>query len=257
MLLAIDVGNTNLTFGIMGSHGVEKSFRMTTQTSRTSDEFAFRIVGLMERQGVTPEQIHDVAISSVVPKVMHSLVNGCYKAFGKKPLIIGPGVKTGIQIKRTNPAEVGADRIADAVGAYSKYGGPAIVIDFGTATTYDVVGPDGAYEYGVTAPGIRICAKALWEDTAKLPEVEIITPKSILATNTIESMQAGLVYGYIGQTEYIVDHLKKETGYTDAKVIATGGLARMIMESTDRIDILDGTLTLDGIQCIYNRNRRD
>ena len=156
-----------------------------------------------------------------------------------------------------NPKELGADRIVDAVAAYEKYGGPVLVMDFGTATTYDLVTGDGAFIGGITAPGLRLSAQALWEGTAKLPEIEIKRPDKILGHDTTSSMQSGLVYGQIGQTEYIVDRVKAETGLKDLKVVATGGLGRIIADNTDKIDIYDSTLTLDGLRRIYNRNQKN
>ena len=175
---------------------------------------------------------------------------------GTPPLIVGPGVKTGIKITTENPRAVGADRVVDAVAAYEIYGGPVLVVDFGTATTYDLVTEDGCFAAGITAPGIRISAKALWEGTAKLPEVEIKKPKSILAQETISSMQAGLVYGQIGQTEYIVSQVKKESGYDNLKVVATGGLGRLISEEAESIEIYNSNLTLEGLRIIYEKNRK-
>ncbi len=255
MLLVVDVGNTNITFGIFDGKDLKGSFRMTTKMPRTSDEFSLSIHGLIMQKGVETKEIHDVIISSVVPNIMHSLVNGMIKLFGKKPFVVGLGTKTGIKIRYGNAREIGADRIVDAAAAYEKYGGPVIVIDFGTATTYDYITEDGTFDAGVTSPGIRISAKALWEDAAKLPEIEIKKPDSILAKETISSMQAGLVYGYIGQTEYIIDKMKEEAGCEDITVVATGGLGKIITEETDRIDYYDTDLTLNGLRIIYEKNR--
>ena len=177
------------------------------------------------------------------------------KYFDKKPLIVGPGVKTGIKLPIPNPNEVGADRIVDAVGAYYMYGGPVIVIDYGTATTYDYISSDASLLAAVTSPGIRISAKALWEDAAKLPEIEIKKPDSIMAKETISSMQAGLVYGYIGQTEYIIDKIKEECGESNVKVVATGGLGKLIADETKKIDIYDMDLTLHGLRIIYEKTK--
>jgi type III pantothenate kinase len=178
------------------------------------------------------------------------------KYFGIKPMVVSAGIKTGIRIATENPKQVGADRIVDAVAAYTIYGGPVIVIDFGTATTYDLVEPDGTFGCGVTAPGIRTSARALWGDAAMLPAIEIRKPASILARETVSSMQAGLVYGYIGQTEYIIKKLKEESGYTDAKVVATGGLGNIIVNEMDCIDVYDPQLTLTGLRLIYEKNKR-
>ena len=201
MLITVDAGNTNITLGVFKEKKVYATFRMTTQMARTSDEYGVLIAEMLGRKGISPKDIEAVIISSVVPKIMYSLTNGIYKYIGLHPIVIEAGTKTGIKIQRANPREVGTDRIVDAVGAYELYGGPCIVIDFGTATTYDLITKDGTFAAGVTSPGIRICAKALWNDTAKLPEIEIKKPESILGKDTITSMQAGIVYGYIGQTE--------------------------------------------------------
>ncbi len=256
MLLVIDVGNTNIIFGVYQKNKLITTFRIVSALQRTSDEYGMVISDLIERQGVEIEEIEGAVIASVVPNTMHSLVNAIKKYMKRTPLIIGPGTKTGIKIDTPNPREIGADRIVDAVAAYELYGGPVLVIDFGTATTYDLVTEDGRFTAGITAPGIRISAKALWEDTARLPEVEILKPKSILAQDTISSMQAGLVYGQIGQTEYIIQCVKKETGYDNLKVVATGGLGRIIASETNMIDQYDITLTLRGLQLIYQRNQK-
>lgn len=256
MLLTVDVGNTNITLGLFRDDKVFATFRITTQMARTSDEYGSMIAEMIVRKGIDIENIRDVIISSVVPKVMYSLNNGIIKYFGIRPIIVGLGTKTGIKINRTDPREVGSDRIVDAVAAYELYGGPCIVVDFGTATTYDLIGPEGTFDAGVTSPGIRISAKALWNETAKLPEIEIKKPDSILGKDTITSMQAGIVYGYIGQTEYIIDKIKEESGYDNLKVIATGGLGRIIYKNTDRIDIYDNELTLQGMRIIYEKNKK-
>lgn len=255
MLLTVDVGNTNITLGLFKGDKLFATFRITTQMARTSDEYGSQIAEIIARKGIDIENIKDVIISSVVPKVMYSLNNGIIKYFGIQPIVVGVGTKTGIKINRTDPREVGSDRIVDAVAAYEMYGGPCIVVDFGTATTYDLIGPNGTFEAGVTSPGIKICAKALWNETAKLPEIEIKKPDSILGRDTISSMQAGIVYGYIGQTEYIIDRMKEESGLENLKVIATGGMGRIICENTDRIDIYNNELTLQGMRIIYEKNK--
>jgi type III pantothenate kinase len=255
MLLTIDVGNTNITLGLFEGTEVYATFRITTKSNKTSDEYGTLIVDMIRGRGISIENIEDVIVASVVPKVMYSLNSGIIKYLGIEPIIVGVGTKTGIRINRTDPREVGTDRIVDAVAAYEIYGAPCIVIDFGTATTYDLIGPDGTFEAGVTSPGIKICAKALWNETAKLPEVEIAKPDTILARDTITSMQAGIVYGYIGQTEYIVEHIKKASGIENLKVIATGGMGRIIYENTDCIDIYDSQLTLQGMRLIYEKNK--
>ncbi len=256
MLLTVDVGNTNITLGLFQGDKVFVTFRITTQAARTSDEYGSMIAEMLVRKGIKVKEIEDVIIASVVPKVMYSLNSGIIKYFGIQPIVVGVGTKTGIKINRTDPREVGADRIVDAVAAYELYGGPCIVIDFGTATTYDLISEQGTFEAGVTSPGIQISAKALWDGTAKLPEIEIRKPESILGKDTISSMQAGIVYGYIGQTEYIVNRMKEESGIKNIKVIATGGLGRVIYENTDCIDVYDNQLTLQGMRIIYEKNKK-
>ena len=254
MLLTVDVGNTNITFGLFKGEDLKYSFRMMTKQPRTSDEYGVSVMMLLQQLDVKKEEVEGIIIASVVPDLMHSLVGGLERYVGKNPLIVGPGVKTGIKIVTENPREIGADRIVDAVGAYEKYGGPVLVMDFGTATTYDLISASGEFLAGITAPGIRISAKALWQDTAKLPEIEIKKPDSILAQNTVTSMQAGLVYGQIGQTEYMVKKVKEESGLDNLKVVATGGLGSIIADETDCIEVYDRMLTLDGLRLIYEKN---
>lgn len=254
MLLAIDIGNTNLTFGVFEDEELKVTFRLTTNT-RTSNEFGEAIVEALLRHGIEESQIGDVIIASVVPMVMYSLVSGIKKYFHVTPYIVGEGTKTGIHIAAANPSEIGADRIVDAVGAYELYGGPVIVIDYGTATTYDLVTGDGVFAARVTCPGIKISARALWSNAAQLPEIEIKIPETILAKNTITSMQAGLMYGTIGQTEYIIRKMKEESGIENIKVVATGGLGRSVSDATDMIDIYDPHLTLQGTRLIYEKTK--
>lgn len=253
MLLAIDAGNTNITFAVLDGDKTKASFRLTTKQPRTSDELGILIYDLLEKRGIHAKQIEDVIIASVVPGIMYSMTSAIIKYLGVTPMIVGDGTKTGIRIDTTNPREVGADRVVDAVAAYHLYGGPVIVVDFGTATTYDFITKDGAFTAGITSPGIRISANALWKDTAKLPEIEIEKPTSILAKDTITSMQAGLVYGCIGQTEYIIRKMKEEAKAEDALVVATGGLGKLIAENTDSIDVYDSMLTMEGLRLIYEK----
>jgi len=256
MLLVIDVGNTNITIGVFREEKLITSFRMTSNVARTSDEIGITISNLLKSNEINKTELEDVIIASVVPNIMHALNGAIRRYFGIEPLVVGPGIKTGIKLTNDNPKEFGADRIVDAVAAFEIYGGPVLIIDFGTATTYDLVTENGEFGIGITAPGIRISANALWEKAAKLPEIEIKKPKSILAKGTVTSMQAGLVYGQIGQTEYIVNQVKKETGYQDLKVIATGGLGRIIADETDVIDAYDTSLTLKGLRILFLKNRK-
>lgn len=256
MILVIDVGNTNITYGVYNEDKLVTTFRMMSNVERTSDEYGMMLKGLLVNNGIEANSLKGAIIASVVPKVMHALTGGVKRYLGINPIIVGPGTKTGIKITSENPREIGADRIVDVVGAYNKYGGPVLVIDFGTATTYDLVTEDGCFGVGITAPGIKISAKALWTDTAKLPEIEIKKPASILAGETISSMQAGLVYGQIGATEYIIKQVKRESGLSSMKVVSTGGLGRLISEETELIDIYDPMLTLDGLKIIYKKNAK-
>ena len=253
MILALDVGNTNITCGVFDGDRIKASFRITTKMPRTSDEYGMLLSTLLERNQVGMDDIHDAIICSVVPNIMHSLTSGLIKYFDVKPIIVGPGIKTGINLGRFNPREVGADRIVDLVAGYEIYGGPALVIDYGTATTYDVVTENGIFLAGVIAPGIRTSANVLYRDAARLPEIEILKPKTILANSTIDSMQAGLYYGVVGETKYMVQKMKEETGFDNMKVIATGGLGNMIAQTVDEIDYYDPTLTLKGLQIIYEK----
>ncbi|WP_303864943.1 type III pantothenate kinase [Alkalibaculum bacchi] len=255
MLLAIDVGNTNIEIGIFDGDKLVGTWRMMTRTPRSSDEYGITMISMLRNDNIERQDINGVIISSVVPGIMHSLTNSIRKYFKTEPIIVGPGTKTGISIQTENPKEVGADKICDIVGAYYQYGGPAIVIDFGTATTFDFVTKDGVFNAAVIAPGIQISADALWSKAAKLPNIEIIKPKSILARNTIHSMQAGLVYGYIGLVEYTVKKMKEETGCPDARVISTGGYAKIIIPETNAIDLHDPVLSLRGIKIIYDKNK--
>lgn len=253
MLLGVDIGNTNITFGVFDEQQLVARFSIHTKTQRTSDEYGILMLSILREKKISDTDISAVIISSVVPDIMYSFSRGIKKYLRQEPMIVGPGIKTGISIHTDHPAEVGADRIVDAVAAYKLYGGPVIVIDFGTATTYDVITETGIFEAAITSPGIRISADVLWKETAKLPEIEIKKPSSILAKNTVSSMQAGLVYGYIGQVKYIIETIEKEMKMK-MKVIATGGLGRIIVESMDQI-LYDPDLTLKGLQLIYEKNK--
>ncbi|MCR4715775.1 MAG: type III pantothenate kinase [Lachnospiraceae bacterium] len=255
MLLAFDVGNTNITIGLFDKKELIGNYRMTTKLPRTSDEYGTFFINILSAKGVSVTDVEAAIIASVVPNVNHSLTNAIKKYIKLKPIMVGPGIKTGISIRTDNPRELGADRIVDAVGAYEMFGGPILVIDYGTATTYDLVMEDGSFMYGVTAPGVRLSANALWVEAAKLPEIEIVKPDTILAKSTVPSMQAGLFYGHIGETEYIIKKMREEAGLDSMKVVATGGLGKIISESTDAIDEYDPHLTLKGLQIIYEKQQ--
>ncbi len=256
MILAVDIGNTNIVIGVYDGDNIAGSWRMVTRSEKTSDEYGIFILNLLEYNNIDHKKIKSAIVSSVVPNVMHSFENALRKYFGIDAIIVGPGIKTGITISTDNPREVGADRIVGLVAAYHMFGGPLIVIDFGTATTYDVVSEKGEFKYGITSPGIQISADALWQRTAQLPSVEIKKPDSILAKNTITSIQAGLVYGYIGQVEYIIKKIKEEMNLKKMNVVATGGLGRMIFDETNMIDVYDPQLLFKGLKIIHDKNQK-
>lgn len=255
MLLTVDVGNTNIAFGFMEKEKVLCSYRLITQTPRTSDEFVMCLDSFCKEGNINKNEVEDIIISSVVPKIMYSLTSGIIKYFGKEPMIIGPGIKTGIELRVENPKEVGADRIVDCVAAHHLYKTSAIIIDFGTATTFDYISKEGEFRYTVIAPGLGISANALTSQTAKLPEIEIQKPESILGRNTISGMQAGVVYGYIGLVEYIIKTMKDELNDQDAYVVATGGLGKVIAKETDLIHEYDPDIAYKGMRIIYEKNK--
>ncbi len=258
MILLVDVGNTNIVIGIYEDNKYIASWRLSTDTKKTSDEYSIQLMQLFTQNGLDPKQVKGIIISSVVPNIMHSLENMVRKSFDIEPIVVGPGIKTGINIKYDNPKEVGADRIVNAVAANELYNKDLIIIDFGTATTYCALTKEGNYLGGCISPGIKISSDALFERAAKLPRIELEVPKSIICKNTITSMQAGILYGYIGQVEYIVKKTKEEMkslGLGEPFVIATGGLANTIARHTDVIDEVKGDLTLEGLRIIYEKNK--
>ncbi len=255
MLMAIDAGNTTTEIGLFEGDKLKANFRYITKIARTSDEMAVMYQNFLAFKDIRFSDVTDVIISSVVPDINYSLTSTIIKYFNINPLMVGPGIKTGIKIKTENPKEVGADRIVDAVAAYTLYGGPVMVVNFGTATRFDYITEDAVFGVAITSPGIQISADALWTNAAKLPKIEIEKPKSILASNTITSMQAGLVYGYIGLVEYIIRQVKEETGIEAIKTVACGGYAKVIVPNTKSIDIYNPMLTLMGLKIIYDKNK--
>lgn len=254
MLCCIDVGNTNITIGIFDGDELVHNYRINTKVRRTSDEYGYLLKNFLENAGIENDQIDGVIVSSVVPKVMHSFRNGIIKFIGIDPMIMGPGVKTGISVQLENPRSVGADRIADVAGAVAEYGAPLLVVDFGTATTYDYVDENNVFKAGAISVGIESGANALWGQTAQLPEVEIKKPRTVMAKNTQSEMQAGIFYQFLGGFEKTVEAFRKEAG-RDFKVIATGGLGRVICEHTEDIDIYDPNLIFKGLKSIYEKTR--
>ena len=254
MLLVIDVGNTNIVLGVYKDTELLDHWRISTDRQRTTDEYGVLIRELFYLNDLRADDINAIIISSVVPPVVPTLERMCQRYFGLSPLLIGPGVKTGMDIRYDNPREVGADRIVNAVAAYEKYGGPVIIVDFGTATTFCAVDAKGVYLGGSICPGIGISTEALVQRTAKLPRIELKRTDSVICRNTIESMQAGVFYGFVGQVEGIVSRMRRELDMS-ARVVATGGLAVVIAPATKAIDVVEPMLTFEGVRIIYERNR--
>ena len=254
MLLVIDVGNTNVVLGVYDGEELVHDWRIRTVVDHTVDEYGMLIYNLYKTSRISSQKIQDIIISCVVPPMLNILDPVCQKYFKLKPLIIGPGVKTGMPIFYDNPREVGADRIVNAVAAFEKYKRDMIIVDFGTATTFDYVSAKGEYMGGCIAPGIMISSEALFERAAKLPRVEFSKPKSIVAKDTVSSMQAGIMYGYAGLVDGICDRIKTEVK-SDPMVIATGGLAKVVAPETKSITVVDDMLTLEGLRIIYLRNK--
>ncbi|MEK4027377.1 MULTISPECIES: type III pantothenate kinase [Bacillaceae] len=253
MIFVLDVGNTNTVLGVYEEDELKFHWRIETSRNKTEDEYGMVIKSLFQHVGITFDQIEGIIISSVVPPIMFSLEQMCQKYFNIKPMIVGPGMKTGLNIKYENPREVGADRIVNAVAAIHEYGSPLIIVDFGTATTYCYIDEDGHYMGGAIAPGITISTEALYSRAAKLPRIEIIRPDHIVGKNTVSAMQAGILYGYVGQVDGIVNRMKEQSK-KQPTVVATGGLAPLIGEEAQSIDIIDPLLTLKGLCLIYKRN---
>ncbi len=260
MLLAFDVGNSNIVLGVFKDGELIQNWRLETDNNKSADEYGMVISQLFAYEGLDFREVKDIIISTVVPSVLYTLQHLSLKYFNKTAIVIEPGVKTGLMIKYDNPKQVGADRIVNAVAAHAKYGGPVIVIDFGTATTFCAISEKAEYLGGAIAPGLKISSEALFEKTAKLPKVELEEPGCVICRNTIESMQAGLVYGHMGMVDYIIKRMKKEIEEycpgKEAKVVATGGLSGMIDAGIDSIDYVDKMLTLEGLQLIYEKNKK-
>ncbi|APR86463.1 Pantothenate kinase type III, CoaX-like protein [Minicystis rosea] len=253
MLLVIDVGNTNISFGVFDGPNLLHHVRCESARSRTSDEYAVLVRQMLALRGVDLAGIDSAIIASVVPTLTDTMAGLVRTAFGREPLVVGPGIKTGMAILYENPREVGADRIVNAVAGYEWAKGAVIVVDFGTATTFDCVTPRGEYLGGVITPGVQISAEALFSRAARLHRVELALPPRVVGRNPVHSMQSGIVYGYAGLVEGLVRRLRKELGYP-CRVIATGGLARLIAPQTDAIEHVDDDLTLTGLRLIFERN---
>lgn len=254
MILTLDIGNTNMKTALFDGMEMKQYWRVATDRNRTSDEYGIILMNLLKNSDIDPKDIEGIMMSSVVPQINFTIEHMCRNYFGMEPMKIEPGIKTGINIKYENPRELGGDRIANAVAAYELYGGPCITIDFGTATTFGAISEKGEFLGGAICPGLKLAAEALTERTAKLPRFELAKPESVIGKNTVTNMQAGIVYGYIGQVNYLIERMKREMGVPNVKVIATGGLSVLVAGESNVIDVMDGLLTLKGLCLIYEKN---
>src|SRR6185312_4273217 len=254
MLLALDIGNSNTTVGLFQGEGLRAAWRLTTHRAQTEDEFLLALRGLLHGEGVAPRQIEGVIVASVVPPLDATVRQALRRGFGFEAVFVGPGLKTGMPILYDSPADVGADRIVNAVAGFAAHGGPLIVVDFGTATTFDVVSAEGEYRGGIICPGVSISAEALFTRAARLPRVEIRAPEKLIGTTTVGSMQSGLFWGYLSLVDGLIARLRSELG-SEAKAIATGGLAPLLAKHSTAISDCDEMLTLTGLRLLWERNR--
>ncbi len=254
MILTLDIGNTNIKTALFEGEEMRSYWRISTNRSMSSDEYGVLLNNLFTFNGRRLSDVTGIVMSSVVPTINFTIDHMCRNYLGRAPMMVGPGVKTGINIKYENARDLGSDRIANAVAAYHIYGGPCIFIDFGTATSFGVVNEKGEFLGGAICPGIKLSSEALVEQTAKLPRFELIRPETVIGKNTITNMQSGIVYGHVGMVNYLVRKMKEELGAPSARVIATGGLALLLSGATDAIDVLDGLLTLKGLRIVYEKN---
>ena len=255
MFLTMDVGNTNIKLALFEGDQMKKYWRLSTSKTCTSDEYGITINGLFNHAGLQMNCVEGIIMSSVVPTINYTLEHMCKSYFGITPMVVAPGIKTGINLKYENPRELGSDRIANAVAAQAEYGGPCIFIDFGTATTLGAIDASGAFAGGCICPGLKLTSEALVSGTAKLPRFELVRPENVINRTTVSNLQAGVIYGYIGQIHYLVKKFREELNAPDALVVATGGMAVLVAEEDGIIDKLDGLLTLKGLRLIYERNR--
>lgn len=256
MLFVLDIGNTQMVAGVFSGDRLINSWRMRTERNKTSDELGIQFYSFLEHSDIRVSDIDGIAISNVVPPLTIMLTIMSKKYFHKEPFFVGPGIKTGMPILYDNPKEVGADRIVNAVAAYRKYQSALVVIDFGTATTFDCVSKRGEYIGGIIIPGIEISLEALAERTAKLPKIELVKPEKIIAKNTVSAIQSGIIYGYAGMVDSICEKIRKEMGERDINFIATGGLAHVISKETNFIKEVDENLTLQGLKILYGLNQK-
>ncbi|HIW48027.1 MAG TPA: type III pantothenate kinase [Firmicutes bacterium] len=255
MILVMDVGNLEMLLGVFQDKTLMASWKMATDVARTSDEWGSTMIRFLRFDGIETAQITDVVIASVVPPVMYSLIRGVEKYLGLKPLVVDTHIRTNIKVDMQNPAELASDRLVKMMAAYEEYGGPVMVIDYATATTYDVVDREGKFVTGITAPGITVCAESLSSKTAQLPEIAIQRPESIYCRNMVSCIQAGIYYGHVGEAKYLINRVKKELDLPDMKVVATGGLAHVIGEGNHLFDVVDPYLTFRGLRLCYEKNK--
>lgn len=254
MLLTIDVGNTNITIGLYKGEELQSAWRLATAHERMPDEYGMQMLGLLEHAGCSPEEVGGIVMASVVPPLTSTFEKACLSYLDREPLTVDTGVKTGVRIRYEDPKAVGADRVVDAAAVQRLYGGPACIVDFGTATTFDAVSKEGDYLGGAIAPGVNIAAEALFSRTAKLPRVDLARPASAIGRNTVDAIRSGLLYGYVGLVEGMVSRFREELG-REMKVIGTGGLAEVIAAETRVIEILAPWLTLEGLRIVWELNR--
>ena len=254
MLLAIDLGNTNLTLGLYAGDKLGAHWRLATDHARMPDEYGLQLLGLLEHAGHTPKDLTGICLASVVPPLTGRIAQACREYLKREPLLVDAGVKTGIKIRYEDPKAVGADRVADAVAVMRLYGGPACIVDFGTATTFNALTRDGEYLGGAITAGVNLAAEALFARAAKLPRIDLQRPPSVIGRNTVHAMQSGLLFGYVSMLEGMVDRFRAELG-DDMKVIATGGLAEVIAKESKVVDTIAPWLTLDGLRILWEINQ--
>ena len=254
MLLTIDIGNTNLTLGLYEGDTLGAHWRLSTDHNRMPDEYGLQFLGVLQNAGKTIKDIQGISVASVVPPLTGRVIQACREYLKQEPLVVDAGVKTGIKVRYEDPKAVGADRVCDAVAVMKLYGGPACVVDFGTATTFNAVTRDGEYLGGAITAGINLAAEALYTHAAKLPRIDLQVPPSVIGRNTVHAMQSGLLFGYVSMVEGMVNRFRAELG-SDMKVVATGGLAEVVAHETKVIDIIAPWLTLEGLRLIWEMNR--
>lgn len=255
MLFTLDIGNTNIKTALFDGPEMVHYWRLSTTRRYTSDEMGVMMTQLFQHEGLKKEDVTGIVLSSVVPTINFTVEHMCRDYFGLDPMFVAPGIKTGIDIKYENPRELGSDRICNAVAAYTLYGGPCVYIDFGTATTFGALDAHGAFLGGAICPGIKLTSEALVSGTAKLPHFELVMPEHVIGKTTVNNLQSGVINGYVGQVIYLVNEIRREMGCPDAKVVATGGMARLIASKSGVIDHIDGLLTLKGLRLIYEKNQ--